>query len=42
MTTVAAERTLTDRAEWLTSMIIEFLDTPMEDDRRDVSAGGEG
>src|SRR5437868_9215071 len=34
--------TFTDRAEWLTSMITEFLDTPMEDDRRDVSAGGEG
>ena len=34
--------TLVDRAEWLASMITEFLDAPMGDDRRDASAGGEG
>jgi pimeloyl-ACP methyl ester carboxylesterase len=34
--------TLVDRAEWLTSMITAFLGTPMGDERRDVSAGGEG
>jgi pimeloyl-ACP methyl ester carboxylesterase len=32
---------LADRVEWLTSMIAAFLDTPMGDDWRDVSAGGE-
>jgi hypothetical protein len=30
--------TLVDRAERLTSMITEFLDFPIGDDRRDVSA----
>lgn len=34
--------TLVNRAAWLTSMITEFLDIPMGDDRHAVRAGGNG